>query len=134
MPVIRKVSRGPCATARISSPTAKWCLEAVSASITTSCEPVAQRPSLSVIGLKRGWAGSTPKPKVGLPLVSITAPSRSISLAWVESPFRSMIAGAAAATSGTARIRSSSAGETVALPLVDQSTSFLPLTTASVCA
>ena len=48
---------------------------------------------------------------------SIALPSLPISFARVESPFRSMIAPAAAATFGCARIFASSAAGTVALPL-----------------
>ena len=107
---------GPWAATPIVSPTAKWCFFAVWASITTSFGPVAQRPSFSFSGLKRGCEGSIPNPKVGLPFVWIALPFRPISVACVESPFRSTNAPDAAATSGIRRIRWRSACETVALP------------------
>jgi hypothetical protein len=46
--------------------------------------------------LNRGCEGSSPKPKVGLPLAWIALPFRSISFVFVVSLFRSMIAPAAA--------------------------------------
>jgi hypothetical protein len=98
------------------SPTSKWFFFAVWASIATSFGPVAQRPSCSFSGLKRGCEGSIPNPKVGLPFVWIALPFRPISVACVESPFKSINAPDAAATSGICRIRSSSSCETVALP------------------
>jgi hypothetical protein len=69
--------------------------------------------------LNRGCDGSTPKPKVGLPFASIALPFRSISFVFVVSLFRSMIDPAAACTSGSRRIFTSSAGETVPLPLFE---------------
>ena len=108
---------GPFAATPILSPIRKCSLRAVSGSITTSPGPAAQRPDSSVSGLKRGCEVSTPIPKVGAPAWSIAFPSLPISFALVESPLKSMSEPAAAATSGCVRIRASSAGDTVALPL-----------------
>jgi hypothetical protein len=119
VPTMRNRSFGPFAATPIASPTAKWCFLAVSASMTTWCGPVAHDPDFSFSGLKRDCAGSIPKPKVGLPFDWIAFPSRSIRFAWVDSPFRSMSAPAAASTCGIRLIRFSSAGETVALPLFE---------------
>ena len=114
------------------SPTWKFSLSAVLASITTSLGPEAQSPSTSLKGLKRSSFGSTPSPKVGL-LPWIALPSRSRIFAWFESPERSRIVPAAASTSGSARTFVSTSSEICALPVCDHSTSFLPETTASVC-
>jgi len=108
---------GPFAATPIESPTAKCSFFAVSGSITTSPGRSAHRPASSFSGLNRGWAGSMPKPNVGEPELSIAFPSRPISFARVESPFRSMIAPAAAETPGCDSIFSSSACDTVAFPL-----------------
>jgi hypothetical protein len=119
IPTISNCSFGPFAAAPIESPTAKSCFLAVLESITTSCRPVAQRPVTRCIGLKRGCEGSSPKPNVGLPFAWIAFPSRSISFVFVVSLFRSRIAPAAAETSGSFRIFTSSDFETVALPLFE---------------
>ena len=72
-----------------------------------------------------------PNPEDGPP-PSIGSPLRSISFAVVESPPRSPIDPDASPTSGRARTCSSRPTGTVALPLDDHSTTFLPLITASV--
>ena len=92
---------------------------AVSASITTSSGPLRPAARDQLQRVEAGLLGSMPKPKVGFPFGWIVLPSRPISFACVESPFRSMSAPAAAATSGSARTRRAAAGETVALPLVE---------------
>src|SRR5919109_5436756 len=49
--------------------------------MTTSCGPDAHEPEVRVIGLKRGCAGSTPKPKLAAPPRPPSAlPFRSTSL------------------------------------------------------
>ena len=131
MPVMRNGRIGPSAAMPIGSPGRRCSLFATAASTTTWCGPWAQRPSVSSSGLKRGSDGSMPSPNVGFPFESIVSPFLT-SFACVESPARSSTWPAAASTSGSARIRSSSAGETVALPLAEKSTILRPLTTASV--
>ena len=119
MPEIWKRSFGPFAAASMKSPTAKWCFLAVFESITTSCRPCAHVPATRCSGLKRGLEGSTPKPKVGLPLASMAFPSRSISFVLVVSLLRSMIEPAAAPTSGSLWIFTSRLCGTVPLPLFE---------------
>ena len=133
IPEMRNARVGPCAATRIVSPTAKSRDCAVSWSITTSSPPDAQAPVTSRIGLNRPASGSTPKPNVGLPLELIGSPSRSSSFACVELPTMSMIVPAAASTSGSERTSATRSSSTVALPLAEKSTSFFPVTTASVC-
>ena len=108
---------GPSAATRIESPGAKWCLEDVSLSITTSSGPPAHRPAVRRNGLKRSASRSSPKPNVGFPDWLITFPSRPISFAWSELPEKSRIVPAASCTSGSERTFATSDGGTEALPL-----------------
>ena len=132
IPASVKLRTGPSPATFTCSPTRKPSASAVLTSITTSFGPEAQSPSTSRNGLKRSSSGSTPSPNVGL-LPWIASPCLSRIFAWFASPDRSRIVPAAASTSGSAWIRPRISGETVALPVCDHSTSFLPLTTASVC-
>jgi hypothetical protein len=100
--------------------------------MTTSPPPLAQRPSVSLSGLKRGCAVSMPKASVGACLPPIGLPFASMSLAESPSLERSMIAPAAASTSGSRLTRSSSEAGTVGVPLDDPLTISRPEITALV--
>src|SRR5919197_1327489 len=90
----------------------------------------AQRPSVSVIGLKRSAPGSKPKPNWPLLLDPSDSPSLPINLVASDVPLRLKMAPVASATLSLARTRSSSAAGTVALPLAASCTTSLPEITA----
>ena len=75
---------------------------------------------ISVIGLKRGWSGSMPKPRPSPLLPPSALPSRPISRTVSPTP------PAAAATPGCERTRSSSEAETVGW-VEDSLTTSLPV-------
>ena len=130
-PVTVKVRIGPSDVTPTRSPTAKpWPL-AVPTSMTIWSGPAAQEPSVRVSGLKRGWDGSTPKPKLGLSPV-MTFPSLPISFALFPVPEKSTRLPVAAATPGSARTLGRSCAGTVGAPLIESATTGLPRTTRSV--
>ena len=126
IPLIVNLRVGPWAATPIRSPTRKPCASAVPLSITSSAGPLAHRPSVSFIGLKRAACASNPKAKLGAPPMLIVLPWRSRSFARSASLCRAKIAPAAVSTPGTRRTRGRSDAGTVALPLFERSTTWRP--------
>ena len=134
-PVISYCLTGPNAATPTASPTPKPSLAEVLASITTWSAPRAHLPAVRLRGEKRRCSVSSPTPNVGAPpLPPIFLPSGSTSCAGFEFDWRSKMPPAASWTSGRPRISSRTLAATGARPLDENSSSCLPLTTASVSA